>query len=137
MTASQGSPNGKSILELIHACDDLQFQVEKFLKWVSEPVNEEAPQEAASQDNVQDTCTSSDSEEQEPSVNTGGDLLATSQQGPEKCQAVCAAGEPETANNEGESTVTALTDEEDCATRITPDSLQADAAGKTRYASTR
>ncbi|XP_077614398.1 trimethylguanosine synthase [Crocuta crocuta] len=107
-------------------------KVEKFLKWVSEPVNEEAPQEAASQDNVQDTCTSSDSEEQEPSVKTGGDLLATSQQGPEKCQDVCAAGEPETANNEGDSTVTALTDEEDCATRITPDSLQADAAAQSK-----
>uniref|UniRef100_A0A667IDN1 Trimethylguanosine synthase n=1 Tax=Lynx canadensis TaxID=61383 RepID=A0A667IDN1_LYNCA len=101
-------------------------KVEKFLKWVNEPMDEEASQESVSHDNVQDTCTSSDSEEQEMSVKKGNDPLETSSQEPGKCHAVSSAGELETEKNEGDSTVTAITHQEDCVTQITPDSLQVD-----------
>ncbi|XP_049489639.1 trimethylguanosine synthase isoform X3 [Panthera uncia] len=99
-------------------------KVEKFLKWVNEPMDEEASQESVSHDNVQDTCTSSDSEEQEMSVKKGDDPLETSNQEPGKCHAVSSAGELETEKNEGDSTVTAITHQEDCVTQITPDSVQ-------------
>ncbi|XP_046929888.1 trimethylguanosine synthase isoform X2 [Lynx rufus] len=101
-------------------------KVEKFLKWVNEPMDEEASQESVSHDNVQDTCTSSDSEEQEMSVKKGNDPLETSSQEPGKCHTVSSAGELETEKNEGDSTVTAITHQEDCVTQITPDSLQVD-----------
>ncbi|XP_042829024.1 trimethylguanosine synthase isoform X3 [Panthera tigris] len=99
-------------------------KVEKFLKWVNEPMDEEASQESVSHDNVQDTCTSSDSEEQEMSVKKGDDPLETSNQEPGKRHAVSSAGELETEKNEGDSTVTAITHQEDCVTQITPDSVQ-------------
>ncbi|XP_058555588.1 trimethylguanosine synthase isoform X2 [Neofelis nebulosa] len=99
-------------------------KVEKFLKWVNEPMDEEASEESVSHDNVQDTCTSSDSEEQEMSVKKGDDPLETSNQEPGKCHAVSSAGELETEKNEGDSTVTAITHQEDCVTQITPDSVQ-------------
>lgn len=141
LTASQGSPNGNSRrtilcnVEFIRAYDDLHFQVEKFLKWVSEPMDEEASQESVSQDNAQDTCTSSDSEEQEMSVKKGDGPLETSSQEPEKCQAISSAGELGTEENAGDGTVTAATDKEGRVTQITPDSLQVDTEGKTKYAS--
>ncbi|XP_019276857.2 trimethylguanosine synthase isoform X1 [Panthera pardus] len=99
-------------------------KVEKFLKWVNEPMDEEASQESVSHDNVQDTCTSSDSEEQEMSVKKGDDPLETSNQEPGKRHAVSSAGELETEKNEGDSTVTAITHQEDCVTQITPDSVR-------------
>ncbi|XP_043457020.1 trimethylguanosine synthase [Prionailurus bengalensis] len=107
-------------------------KVEKFLKWVNEPMDEEASQESVSHDNVQDTCTSSDSEEQEMSVKKGDDPLETSNQEPGKCHAVSSAGELETEKNEGDSTVTAITHQEDCVTQITPDSLQVDTEAKSK-----
>lgn len=94
-------------------------------------MDEEASQESVSHDNVQDTCTSSDSEEQEMSVKKGDDPLETSNQEPGKCHAVSSAGELETEKNEGDSTVTAITHQEDCVIQITPDSLQVDTEGKT------
>lgn len=123
-------------LEFIHACNDLQFQVEKFLKWINEPMDEEASQESVSHDNVQDTCTSSDSEEQEMSVKKGDDPLETSNPEPEKCPAMSLAGELETENNEGDSAVVAITDKEDGITQITPGPLHVETEGKTKYAST-
>ncbi|XP_044906058.1 trimethylguanosine synthase isoform X3 [Felis catus] len=107
-------------------------KVEKFLKWVNEPMDEEASQESVSHDNVQDTCTSSDSEEQEMSVKKGDDPLETSSQEPGKCHAVSSAGELETEKNEGASTVTAITHQEDCVTQITPDSLQVDTEAESK-----
>ncbi|XP_025778461.1 trimethylguanosine synthase [Puma concolor] len=107
-------------------------KVEKFLKWVNEPMDEEASQESVSHDNVQDTCTSSDSEEQEMSVKKGDDPLETSSQEPGKCHAVSSAGELETEKNEGDSTVTAITHQEDCVTQITPDSLQVDTEAESK-----
>ncbi|XP_045311173.1 trimethylguanosine synthase isoform X1 [Leopardus geoffroyi] len=107
-------------------------KVEKFLKWVNEPMDEEASQESVSHDNVQDTCTSSDSEEQEMSVKKGDDPLETSNQEPGKCHAVSSAGELETEKNEGDSTVTAITHQEDCVIQITPDSLQVDTEAESK-----
>nr|XP_021544016.1 trimethylguanosine synthase [Neomonachus schauinslandi] len=132
------NPNGKTggnilcNLEFIHACDDLKFQVEKFLKWINEPMEEEAQQESVSHDNVQDTCTSSDSEEQEMSVKKGDDPLETSNPEPEKCHAMSSADELETKKNEGDSTVVAITDKEDGVTQITPDSLQVETEAESK-----
>ncbi|KAF5926263.1 hypothetical protein HPG69_011393 [Diceros bicornis minor] len=102
-------------------------KVEKFLKWVNEPMDEEASQESISRDNVQDTCTSSDSEEQETSVKKGDDPLETSHPEPETHQAISLAGELETGKNEGDSTVAAVPDKEDHVTQDVPDSLQVEA----------
>ncbi|XP_040343702.1 trimethylguanosine synthase isoform X1 [Herpailurus yagouaroundi] len=112
-------------------------KVEKFLKWVNEPMDEEASQESVSHDNVQDTCTSSDSEEQEMSVKKGDDPLETSSQEPGRCHAVSSAGELETEKNEGDSTVTAITHQEDCVTQITPDSLQVDTEAESKKKKTK
>ncbi|KAK2500282.1 hypothetical protein MC885_006183, partial [Smutsia gigantea] len=110
-------------------------KVEKFLKWVNEPVNEEASQESVSHDNVQDTCTSTDSEEQEMSVTKDNDPLETSTPEPEKGHVTSSTGELETGKNERASTEAAFTDKEDCVTQVTPDSLHIETAGKTDYAS--
>lgn len=121
-------------LELIHACNILQFQVEKFLKWINEPMNEEASQESISHDNVQDTCTSSGSEEQETSVKKDDDPLETSNPEPETCHAISSTGELETEKCEGDSTVAAVTDREDCVTQDAPVSFQVETEGKTKCA---
>ncbi|XP_054437868.1 trimethylguanosine synthase [Pteronotus mesoamericanus] len=99
-------------------------KVEKFLKWVNEPMDEEASQETISQDNVQDTGTSSDSEEQEMSVTKGDKPLELSNPELKGCHAISSAGELETEKNEGDSTVVAITDKEDCVAQDIPDSLQ-------------
>lgn len=67
--------------------------MEKFLKWINEPVDDEASQESCSHNNTQDTCTSSDSEEQDVSVRTAGGLLGASKAEPEKGQPASAAVE--------------------------------------------
>ena len=99
-------------------------------------MDEEASQESISHDNVQDTCTSSDSEEPEMSVKEGDDPLQTNNPEPEKCNATSSAGELETEKNEGDSTIVIITDKEDGITQITPDSLQVETEGKPKYAST-
>ncbi|KAF6101378.1 trimethylguanosine synthase 1 [Phyllostomus discolor] len=99
-------------------------KVEKFLKWVNEPVDAEASQESISRDNGQDTCTSSDSEEQEMSVTKGDKPLELSNPEPEPCHAISLAGELETEKNEGDSTVAAITDKEGCVAQEIPDCLQ-------------
>nr|XP_005563393.1 PREDICTED: trimethylguanosine synthase isoform X4 [Macaca fascicularis] len=100
-------------------------KVEKFLTWVNKPMDEEASQESSSHDNVHDTSTSSDSEEQDMSVKKGDDLLETSNPEPEHCQTVSSASELETENCEGDSLVAAVPDEQDCVIQEVPDSLQA------------
>ncbi|XP_036884457.1 trimethylguanosine synthase [Sturnira hondurensis] len=99
-------------------------KVEKFLKWVNEPVDAEALQESISHDNVQDTCTSSDSEEQEMSITKGDKPLELSNPAPGLCHAISLAGELETEKNEGDSTVAAIIDKEDGVAQDIPDSLQ-------------
>ncbi|XP_032982250.1 trimethylguanosine synthase isoform X2 [Rhinolophus ferrumequinum] len=98
-------------------------KVEKFLKWVNEPVDEEASQESVYHGTVQDTCTSSDSE-QEMSVTKGDNPLEKSNPEPEKCHTIASVGELETEKCEGDSTVAAVTDKEDCVAQDIPDSLQ-------------
>nr|XP_011740609.1 trimethylguanosine synthase isoform X2 [Macaca nemestrina] len=100
-------------------------KVEKFLTWVNKPMDEEASQESSSHDNVHDTSTSSDSEEQDMSVKKGDDLLETSNPEPEHCQTVSSASELETENCEGDSLVATVPDEQDCVIQEVPDSLQA------------
>lgn len=95
-------------------------KVEKFLKWV----NEETSPELVSHHNVLDTCTSSDSEEQEISVKKSDDLLETISPQPENCHAVILANEPETEKNKLDSSVAAVTDERDCVSQDISDSLQ-------------
>ncbi|XP_017387291.1 trimethylguanosine synthase isoform X2 [Cebus imitator] len=101
-------------------------KVEKFLTWVTKPMDEEASQESSSHDNVHNTSTSSDSEEQDMSVKKGDDLLESSHPEPEKCQSVASAGELETENYEEDSLVAAVPDEQDCVTQEVPGSLQAE-----------
>ena len=96
----------------------------------------EVSQESISHDNVPDTCTSSDSEEQEMSVTKGDKPLELSNPEPEQCLAVSLAGELETEKNEGDSVVAAITDKEDCVAQDMPDSLQVETEGKTKYAPT-
>lgn len=108
----------------------------------------EASQESISHDNVQDTCTSSDSEEQEMSVTKGISLLRDksviqwdkplelSNPEPEPCHAISLTGDLETEKNEGDSTVAAITDKEDCVAQDIPDSLQVETEGKTKYGPT-
>ncbi|XP_036734787.2 trimethylguanosine synthase isoform X1 [Manis pentadactyla] len=105
-------------------------KVEKFLKWVNEPVDEKASQESVSHDNVQDTCTSTDSEEQEMSVTKDNDPLGTSTPEPEKDHVTSSTGELETGKNGRASTVAAITDKEDCVTQVTPDSLHIETAAE-------
>ncbi|EPQ11086.1 Trimethylguanosine synthase [Myotis brandtii] len=99
-------------------------KVEKFLKWVNEPMDEEASQESVSHDDVQDACTSSDSEEQGVSVTKEEEPLEMSNPEPAEGHATPSAGEPETEKNEGDSTGAAVTDKEDCVAQDIPDSLQ-------------
>ncbi|XP_008065690.1 trimethylguanosine synthase [Carlito syrichta] len=100
-------------------------KVEKFLTWVNKPVDEEASQESFCHDSVQDSCTSSDSEEQDMSLKKGGDPLETTNPEPENCQTISSAGEVETENN-GDSLVASVPNKQDCVTQDMPDSLQAE-----------
>ncbi|XP_016063225.1 PREDICTED: trimethylguanosine synthase isoform X2 [Miniopterus natalensis] len=101
-------------------------KVEKFLKWVNEPMDEETSQESVSHDDVQDSCTSSESEEQGMSVTKGDKPLEMSNPEPEEGHATSAAGELETEKNQGDSTVAALIDE-GCVAQGVPGFLQAEA----------
>uniref|UniRef100_A0A8C8YKR1 Trimethylguanosine synthase n=1 Tax=Prolemur simus TaxID=1328070 RepID=A0A8C8YKR1_PROSS len=101
-------------------------KVEKFLTWVNDSVDEEALQESFSQNNVPDTCTSSDSEEQDMSVKKGGEPLETSNPEPERCQIISSTGELETEKNEGAGLGASVPDKQDCVTQDMPDSLQAE-----------
>lgn len=98
-------------------------KVEKFLKCVNEQMDEEALQESVSHDSVQDTCTSSDSE-QEMSVTKGDDPLEKSNPEPEKCHNIVSVDELETEKCKGDSTVAAVTDKEDCVAQDITDCLQ-------------
>ncbi|XP_038204052.1 trimethylguanosine synthase isoform X2 [Arvicola amphibius] len=82
-------------------------KVEKFLKWVCEPVDEEPSQESLSHSKTQDTCTSSDSEEQDMALEKADDLTEARDPEPDTCQAISSASEPEAEKSEGASTATA------------------------------
>lgn len=99
-------------------------------------MDEEASQESVSHDDVQDACTSSDSEEQGVSVTKEEEPLEMSNPEPPEGHAIPSAGELETEKNEGDSTGAAVTDKEDCVTQDIPDSLQVETEGKSKCAST-
>ncbi|XP_007937696.2 trimethylguanosine synthase [Orycteropus afer afer] len=104
-------------------------KVEKFLRWVND---EEATQKSFSQDSVQDTCTSSDSEEQQVSVTKDDDTFETSNPEPDKCQTVSLAGEFETEKNEGDSIGATVKEEQDRVIQEIPDSLQVENEAETK-----
>ncbi|VTJ80080.1 Hypothetical predicted protein, partial [Marmota monax] len=81
----------------------------------------EALQESSSHDNVQDTCTSTDSEDQDTSVSKADDPENLE---PEKCQTVYSASELETEKNEGDSSVASMPEKQDYITQEISDSLK-------------
>ncbi|XP_068381448.1 trimethylguanosine synthase isoform X4 [Eschrichtius robustus] len=107
-------------------------KVEKFLKWVNEPMDDEASQEPVSHNNVQDTCTSSGSEEQDVPVEKGDDPPETSEPEPGKRHAVSPAGEVGTEKTDGDSTEAAAPDEGDCPAQAAPDRLQVEAEAENK-----
>ncbi|XP_058131525.1 trimethylguanosine synthase isoform X2 [Dasypus novemcinctus] len=107
-------------------------KVEKFLKWVNEPMDEEASQESFSHNNVQDTSTSSDSEEQEVSVKNSDDPLERSNPEPETCHSVYAAGECETEKDKEDNIAPAITEKQDCVTQDIADSLEIETEAETK-----
>ncbi|XP_068956047.1 trimethylguanosine synthase [Petaurus breviceps papuanus] len=84
-------------------------KVEKFLRWVNEPVEEIPSQDP--QDDAQDTCTSSDSEEQERSVKKCDDSFDISNLEPEKYDAFSSTNEFEMEKNK-EDNKTTITEEQ-------------------------
>ncbi|XP_060054873.1 trimethylguanosine synthase isoform X2 [Erinaceus europaeus] len=105
-------------------------KVEKFFKWVNDPAYEEASQEPISHDNVQDTCTSTDSEEQEVSAKKDDNTLETSTPKGENCPTVSSADGLETRENEGDSI--AATDKQDGITQGIPDSVQVETEAESK-----
>ncbi|XP_003420052.2 trimethylguanosine synthase [Loxodonta africana] len=101
-------------------------KVEKFLKWVNEQRNEEASQESPCHDNVQDTYTSSDSEEQ-VSVTQGDEPFGSGNPGPDQCRTGSSAGELETEKNGGDSVVATALERQDA-----PDSPQVENEAETK-----
>lgn len=102
--------------------------MEKFLKWVNEPVDEEISQEPLSHNKMQDTCTSSDSEEQDMSMEKTDGLMETRDPEPENCQTISSASELEAEKSEGGSLVAAVP--ENCSTEGVANSPRAEAEGK-------
>ncbi|XP_072460714.1 trimethylguanosine synthase isoform X2 [Notamacropus eugenii] len=85
-------------------------KVEKFLKWVNEPVEEIPSQDPL--DDAQDTCTSSDSEEQERSVKKSDDPFEISNLEPEKCDAFSSVNEFEMEKDKEDNKT--VTEEQKC-----------------------
>ncbi|XP_074134611.1 trimethylguanosine synthase isoform X3 [Sminthopsis crassicaudata] len=79
-------------------------KVEKFLKWVNEPVEEIPSQDP--QDDAQETGTSSDSEEQERSVKKYDDPFEISNLEPEKCDVFSSNNEFEMEKNKDDNRTT-------------------------------
>ncbi|KAM9102198.1 trimethylguanosine synthase isoform X1 [Sarcophilus harrisii] len=79
-------------------------KVEKFLKWVNEPVEGIPSQDP--QDDAQETCTSSDSEEQERSVKKYDDPFEISNLEPEKRDVFSSNNEFEMEKNKDDNKIT-------------------------------
>ncbi|XP_023573502.1 trimethylguanosine synthase isoform X2 [Octodon degus] len=101
-------------------------KVEKFLKWISEPVGEEASQESFFHDNTQDSSTSSDAEEQGMSVTKADGLLGAQSLEPVECRASSSASEPETEKKEQDNPVAAVPETQDSVGQETPGFAQVD-----------
>nr|XP_010968991.1 trimethylguanosine synthase [Camelus bactrianus] len=102
-------------------------KVEKFLKWVNEPVDAEASQESVSGDNVQDTCTSSGSEERERNTKKGDTPREVSSPEPGEGRAGSPAAELQAEENAGDGAAAAAADAEDGVAQAGPDPRQAEA----------
>uniref|UniRef100_A0A8C6HIW0 Trimethylguanosine synthase n=1 Tax=Mus spicilegus TaxID=10103 RepID=A0A8C6HIW0_MUSSI len=102
----------------------VRSKVEKFLKWVNERVDEETSQDSLSQNKIQDTCTSSDSEEQDMSLEKADNLMETRDPKPEKCQIISSATELEAEKSEVGSLVATVP--ENCSTEEIPNSPHAE-----------
>nr|XP_020035358.1 trimethylguanosine synthase isoform X1 [Castor canadensis] len=100
-------------------------KVEKFLKYVNER-DDEASQESFLHCHMEDTCTSSDSEDQDMSAKTADYPMETRNPEPEKREAISSAGEFETEKNEGYSLVAAVAEKQDSVTEEIPDCPQVD-----------
>ena len=97
-------------------------------------MDDEASQEPVSHNNVQDTCTSSGSEEQEVSVEKGDDPPETSEPEPGTRRAVSPAGEVGTEKTDRDSTGAAVPAEGDGPAQAAPDRLQVEAEGEAKRA---
>ncbi|XP_052574821.1 trimethylguanosine synthase isoform X2 [Peromyscus californicus insignis] len=103
----------------------VRSKVEKFLKWVNKPVDEETSQESSCHNKMQDTCTSSDSEEQDMPLEKAGDLMETRDPEPDTCQTVSSASELEAEKRQGGSGTTAP-EKQSCVTEEIANSPQAE-----------
>ncbi|KAL6040923.1 hypothetical protein STEG23_037899 [Scotinomys teguina] len=103
----------------------VQSKVEKFLKWVNKPVDEETSQESLCHNKMQDTCTSSDSEEQDMPLEKAGDLMETRDLEPDTCLTISSASELEAEKREGGS-VTTAPEKQGCGTEEIANSPQAE-----------
>ncbi|CAH6777333.1 trimethylguanosine synthase [Phodopus roborovskii] len=84
----------------------VRSKVEKFLKWINEPVDETS-QESLSHNKMQESCTSSDSEEQDmPSEKSGGPM-ETRDPEPGRGHTISSTSELEAEKSEGGSLTTA------------------------------
>jgi trimethylguanosine synthase len=77
---------------------------------------------------MQDTCTSSDSEEQDMSLEKADNLMETRDPEPEKCQIISSATELEAEKSEVGSLVATVP--ENCSTEEIPNSPHAETEGK-------
>ncbi|KAM4865535.1 trimethylguanosine synthase isoform 2-T2 [Thomomys bottae] len=98
-------------------------KVEKFLKWINEPADKETLQTSFSQDHVQDTCTSSESEQDIP-ANKADDPVETRSPEPGECQANTSVGELEMEKEIGDILVAAVLEEQNCVSKETTDCPQ-------------
>nr|XP_044998796.1 trimethylguanosine synthase isoform X2 [Jaculus jaculus] len=104
-------------------------RVEKFLKWVNEPADEEASQELFSHDKMQDTCTSSESEEQDMSAPKADHLMEVRNPTPEQCHP-SSASEFETEKSEGSSLLPAAPEMRDHVAEEIADAPQIESKAK-------
>lgn len=94
-------------------------------------MDEEPSQESLSHNKTQDTCTSSDSEEQDTPLEKADDLMEARDPEPDTCQAISSASEPEAEKSEGASTTAPET--QDCVSEEMAGSPQAETGGENQY----
>lgn len=107
--------------------------MEKFLKWVNEPADETS-QESLSHNKMQDSCTSSDSEEQDMPLEKADDPMETRDPEPDRGQTISSASELEAEKSEG-SSLTTVPQKQGCITEEIINSPQAAMGGKNKYPS--
>ncbi|XP_003509459.1 trimethylguanosine synthase isoform X1 [Cricetulus griseus] len=101
----------------------VRSKVEKFLKWVNEPADETS-QESLSHNKMQDSCTSSDSEEQDMPLEKADDPMETRDPEPDRGQTISSASELEAEKSEG-SSLTTVPQKQGCITEEIINSPQA------------